>query len=240
MNYIINNADKCFLKVLTKKKLNERRLLGNHFTPPLLLFRKITIDELICNAIVKIINHTRVVIPLYESQEATNQNYITKFEGKVDGIIFALASKAHYENLGFFEFLSLILLRLTQSHAFENGNKRTGFLTFWLLTTASGLEFNFENFEEQIHFWEELLLTCASQNSKDPVLSQDEVEINFIKTVLTKLQKITFYKQEKINDISELDNIENNNLLFIQKINEILSEELPNEVIDTLKILSTK
>lgn len=231
MNYIINHKDKLFLKTLTKKEILEKLPSGQHFAPPILLLKEITLDESICNAIIKIINQTRILIPTYESPEATTQNYNMKFVGKVESIIFSLADKVYYEQLSFIEFLSLMLLRLTQSHAFENGNKRTGLLTFWLLSTSAGLEFNFTSTEEQINFWENLLLTCASQNTNNS-------ETDFIQEIILKLTKVAFYKQEDINDLGS-DEISNNDF-FIQSIESTLSKQLPIEIIDTLKVLSTK
>lgn len=231
MNYIINHKDELFLKSLTKKEIFEKLSSGQHFAPPILLLKEITIDESVCNTIIKIINQTRILIPIYESPEAPNQNYNTKFAGKVESIIFSLADKVYYEQLSFIEFLSLMLLRLTQSHAFENGNKRTGLLTFWLLSTSVGLEFNFTSTKEQINFWESLLLTCALQSANNS-------ETDFIQEIISKLTKVTFYKQETINDLG--GDVISNNDFFIQSVESTLSKALPIEIIDTLKTLSTK
>ncbi|GHU31425.1 hypothetical protein FACS1894166_02850 [Bacilli bacterium] len=92
--------------------------------------KDIVVSEDLGNEIIDTIYKTHDLIPdIPTSDPDEEQTYGVKVKGAIEAVVISLANKYHYENRGIFTFISELLIRITNVHAFHNGNKRTAIVS---------------------------------------------------------------------------------------------------------------
>jgi len=93
-----------------------------------------------------------------------SQQYGIKFIGNVQKVVYSLCQLYSYKQNEYtlFDFISMLLFKITNSHSFNNGNKRTAIYSIAQILNSFGFYLKWSSKNEiLISFWEEFMLKIS-------------------------------------------------------------------------------
>lgn len=143
-------------------------------------FEKVLFNEDLYQNLVKLIHwiHSEIVPQIKTSNKYESQEYGVKHEGKIESVIYSIIIKFmnledNNEKKDLFDFVSILLFRITKAHAFHNGNKRTAILFVSYLLNSFGFyilwsSYNDDKNNKYIKEWEGFMIEISKQeNNKE-------------------------------------------------------------------------
>lgn len=147
-------------------------------------FLKINFDEKFSDFLIVLIHwvHKEIVPTIKTSEKYESQHYGVKHEGKIESVIEAVVNRFFYlEKRDLFDFISILLFRITKAHAFHNGNKRTAIIFISHLLSMSGFYIVWSSKNDKyIQEWEKFMIEISSAQNNEEEEKVKKIKKRFI------------------------------------------------------------